>query len=394
MIKLVQDTIDKKDVNALIKWLKTYPRLTKGEMTVEFEKQFADWVGCNYAVFVNSGSSANLLMLYSLVVLKRLKNTKIVVPSLSWATDLSPVMQLGLTPLLVDCNLDNLSVDLNHLEEIFINEQPAALMLVSVLGLCPDIDKVVELCSEYNVLLLEDNCESQGSAYKGVRLGNFGVMSSFSTYFGHTMSTIEGGVITTNDSELYNVLIQLRSHGWDRDLPTEKQTQLRHTWSVDDFSALYTFYVPGFNLRSTDLQAFIGINQLSKIDKAIKKRNLNFKLFRKLLQNDVWVPKEIKNTFTSSFCIPIVMKTVEQKKALIKLLTEHNIECRPLISGSMGTQPFFKAVYGEHKLPNCTTVDDKGIYIPNHPLLTREEIELMCDLIKQIANEKSTDNRN
>lgn len=394
MIRLVQDTIDKKDINGLVKWLKTYPRLTKGELTVQFEKQFADWIGCKYSVFVNSGSSANLLMLYSLVVSNRLQNSKIAVPSLSWATDLSPVIQLGLTPILVDCNLDNLSIDLNHLEQVFIREQPAALMLVSVLGLCPDMGKVVELCNKYGVLLLEDNCESQGSAYKQIKLGNFGIMSSFSTYFGHTMSTIEGGLITTNDKELYDTLIQLRSHGWDRDLDVEKKSKLRTQWSIDDFSALYTFYVPGFNLRSTDLQAFLGIGQLAKVDRSIKKRNSNFKLFKKLLKDFTWFPKETNNTFTASFCIPIIAKTRQQKENLIKLLTEHNIECRPLISGSMGTQPFFKQRYGECKLPNSTVVDERGIYIPNHPLLTKKDIELMCNLIKTIVNEESTHNGN
>jgi CDP-6-deoxy-D-xylo-4-hexulose-3-dehydrase len=387
MIKLVQDTIDNKDINLLIKWLKTYPRLTKGPLTLQFEDKFAKWIGSKYSVFVNSGSSANLLMIYALMASNKLKNNKVVVPSLSWATDLSPVIQLGLEPILVDCNLKNLSVDTNHLEEIFKNEQPSSLILVSVLGLSPDMNKIVELCDKYNVILLEDNCESQGTEYKGTRLGNFGLMSSFSTYFGHTMSTIEGGLITTNDKDMYDLLIQLRSHGWDRDLDKEKQQQLREEWKVDEFSALYTFYVPGFNLRSTDLQAFIGINQLDKVDKSIKKRNSNFKLFKKLLRDKVWFPEEISNTFTASFCIPIIMNSIIEKEQLIKILTENNIECRPLISGSMGTQPFYKKKYGSNKLPNCSIIDDRGIYIPNHPKLSKEQIEFMCNLIINVINE-------
>jgi CDP-6-deoxy-D-xylo-4-hexulose-3-dehydrase len=381
MIKLIQDTIDNKDIDNLIEWLKTYPKLTKGELTIQFEKQFSNWIGCKHSVFVNSGSSANLLMFYSLVLSNKLKNKKVVVPSLSWATDLSPVIQLGLTPILVDCNLENLSVDTNHLETLFINEQPSALILVSVLGLSPDIDKIVELCNKYNVILLEDNCESQGTKYKGTKLGNFGLMSSFSTYFGHTMSTIEGGLITTNDKDIYDLLIQLRSHGWDRDLDKEKQDELRSKWKIDDFSALYTFYVPGFNLRSTDLQAFIGIDQLSKVDRCIEKRNLNFKKFRSILKDKVWFPTELEDTFTSSFCIPVIMSSIEKKNKLIALLLQNNIECRPLISGSMGIQPFYKAIYGEHKLPNCSIIDDRGIYVPNHPYLTEKEIELICNLI-------------
>ena len=185
MISLVKDTITKKEINQLIKWLKTYPRLTKGEQTLEFEKQFAQWVGTNYALFINSGSSANLLMIYALKYAELLPNNKIAVPNLSWATDLAPILQFDIKPVLIDCNLKNLSVDLKHLEEVFKNEKPDAFILVSVLGLSPDMDKIVELCEKYDVLLIEDNCESQGTKYKNQKLGTFGLMSSFSTFFGH-----------------------------------------------------------------------------------------------------------------------------------------------------------------------------------------------------------------
>ena len=271
-IDLIQDTIDNIDIDNLIEWLKEYPRLTKGPKTLEFESKWSKWLGTKYSVFVNSGSSANLLMLYALKILNKMKNNKVCVPALCWATDLSPVIQFDMNPLLIDCNLDNLSIDLNHLEEVFKVESPSVLILVSVLGLSPDMDLITNLCKKYDVILIEDNCESQGTKFKGVKLGNFGLMSSFSTYFGHTMSTIEGGVITTNDEEMYHTLLQLRSHGWDRDLPESKQKELRKEWEVSDFSALYTFYMPGFNLRSTDLQAQLGIQQLDKVDIMI---NLN-----------------------------------------------------------------------------------------------------------------------
>lgn len=386
-IRLVEDTITKDDVDALIEWLKTYPRLTKGILTIEFEKQFAEWIGSKYSVFVNSGSSANLLMLYALRIAERLKNDKVVVPALSWATDLSPVLQLNMMPLLVDCNLDNLAIDTNHLEQIFQAEGPAAMIVVSALGLSPDMDTIIDLCKKYDVILLEDNCESQGALYNGKKLGRFGSMSSFSTYFGHIMSTIEGGMITTDDEELYTTLIQLRSHGWSRDLSDEKKKQLRDEWNVDDFSELYTFYIPGFNLRSTDLQAHIGIHQLKKVDAMIAQRNKNFKLFERHLKGKVWFPTEMENSFTASFCIPIIMNTVKQKKRLIQLFREHDIECRPLISGSMGTQPFYKKIYGELILPNCSVIDERGMYIPNHPSLSEEEIEMMCNLVLQASRE-------
>lgn len=380
-IKLVEDTIDKNDIDSLIQWLQTYPRLTKGPLTIEFEKKFAEWIGAKHAVFVNSGSSANLLMLYALVAADRIRNGKIVVPALSWATDLAPVIQLGLTPILVDCNLSNLSVDTNHLRKVFTEHRPDALILVSALGLSPDMGTIVELCKEYDVILLEDNCESQGTSYRGYKLGNYGLMSSFSTYFGHIMSTIEGGVITTYDDEIYEMLIKLRSHGWSRDLSEKSKEQLRDEWNVDPFSELYTFYEPGFNLRATDLQAFIGLRQLEKVDTMIAQRNKNFKLFKELLQPHVWFPQEEEGSFTASFCIPIIMNTEYQKNYLIELLTRNTIECRPLISGSMGTQPFYKKRYGELILPNSSIVDRRGLYVPNHPTMTENDIRLICQLV-------------
>ncbi len=380
-IRLVEDTIDTYDIDQLIEWLRTYPRLTKGPLTLEFEKKFSKWVGTKYSVFVNSGSSANLLMLYALVTSGMVKSGKVVVPALSWATDLAPVIQLGMHPLLVDCNMSTLSVDTEHLRDIFEKERPDALILVSALGLSPNMQEIVNLCNAYNVILLEDNCESQGTSYNGIKLGNFGLMSSFSTYFGHIMSTIEGGVITTNDEKIYEMLIQLRSHGWSRDLSTASKEMLRDKWEIDKFSELYTFYEPGFNLRATDLQAFIGIGQLEKVDAMIAQRNKNFLLFKKLLQPHVWFPREEENSFTASFCIPVIMNTVEQKQLLIKFLSENNIECRPLISGSMGTQPFYKKRYGTYILPNCSIIDSRGLYVPNHPTMNEQDIQLICELI-------------
>lgn len=392
-IKLVQDTISNQDVDQLIEWLKTYPRLTKGPLTLELEEKFAKWIGTKYSVFVNSGSSANLLMLYALKHMMKsssyrfdLNQIRIAVPSLCWATDLAPIIQLDMEPILVDCNLDNLSIDLERLEQTFKTRKPHVLLLVSVLGLSPDMDKIVELCETYGVHLLEDNCESQGTMYKGKKLGTFGLASSFSTYFGHTMSTIEGGFITTEDKEFYDMLIMMRSHGWDRDLDINKQVQLRNDHQVEDFNSLYTFYVPGFNLRSTDLQAFLGLRQLEKVDQMIEQRNKNFHLFKKLLENKTWFPKEQSGSYTASFCIPLIFKSKENRDKAIKEFTDNNVEIRPLIAGTMGNQPMYSEKYGRLYLPNCEEIDNKGIYIPNHPHLTEDEIKLMCDII--IKNDK------
>ena len=378
MIKLVQDTISKEDINELIKWLETYPQLTKSTKTKEFEKAWSNWMGVKHSIFVNSGSSANLLMLYALIASKSLKNNKVVVPSLSWATDLSPVIQLGLEPILVDCNLDNLSVDLKDLEDIFLKETPSCLILVSVLGLPPNMTKIEDLCKKYDVILLEDACESLGTSYNGKKLGTFGKMSSFSLYFGHHISTIEGGMICTDDDDIADTLLQLRSHGWDRDLSESKQAELRNKWNIDSFSALYTFYIPGFNLRPTDLQAVIGLGQLNKIDEIISKRNENFLRYLNNLKDFTWTPKIEGNHFISNFCMPIIDVN---KKEIIKGLMENNIECRPLICGSMGTQPFYIEVYGKNIKQNTSLIDKNGLYVPNHPHLTIDEIDRISEII-------------
>ena len=206
MIPLVKDTISKSEIDQLIDWLKTYPHLTKGEVTLRYEQAWSEFLGCKQSVFVNSGSSANLLMLYALIEQGKLKaGDRVIVPALSWATDLSPVVQLGLEPVLCDCNLNDLSVNLEELEVLAKTYKPKVLLLVSVLGIVPDMDGIIKVCEDNEIILLEDSCESLGSRYKGNKLGTFGLCSSFSTYFGHHLSTIEGGMVCTNDDELSNV---------------------------------------------------------------------------------------------------------------------------------------------------------------------------------------------
>lgn len=383
MIRLVEDTINNNNIDSLIDWLKTYPRLTKGPLTIEFEKKWSEWIGCNYSLYVNSGSSANLILLYSLVAGNYLKNKKIVVPGLSWATDLAPVIQLGLTPILCDINLKNLSVDLESLEDVFIREEPSALLLVSVLGLVPDMKAIFDLCKKYDVLLLGDHCESFGSKYGDRKLGNCGELAStFSLYFGHHLSTIEGGMVCTNDENLYDLLLMLRSHGWSRDLTENKRTELQTKWNVNDFNNLYTFYHPGFNLRCTDLQAFIGITQLQQADDICINRNKNFNIFNSLVKtNELDIVQSDSNNFVSAFAYPFVNKNIEE--AIIKL-NESQIECRPLICGSMGKQPMYVNKFDQVNLANCDIIDKYGIYLPCHDKLKENDIEIISNILNGV----------
>ena len=380
MITLVKDTIDNNDIDNLIDWLKTYPRLTKGPITLELESKYSDWLGRKYSVFCNSGSSANLLMLSALQQGEYLKNNKIVVPSVAWATDLAPVMQLGLKPILCDSNKRDLSADLVHLEKIFKEESPSALMFVSVLGLVPEMDKVVNLCEKYDVILLEDTCESMGSKYRDTKLGTFGKMSSFSTFFGHHISTIEGGFISTDDKDLYDILLAIRAHGWDRDLDVEKQIELQQDWDVSTFNSLYTFYYQGFNVRATDLQAYIGLRQIDKLDGWGVRREYNYLTYQELVKNDYWKPNTELNDFTSNFAYPVIHPNRDK---IVEQLQRGGVEVRPMICGSMGTQPFYVKEYGRLELPNVTEIDRYGFYVPNNPHIKDEEIVHICKIINK-----------
>jgi CDP-6-deoxy-D-xylo-4-hexulose-3-dehydrase len=391
MINLVKDTIDKNDINELIKWLsqENTPRLTKGDLTWELEEKWAHKMGTKYSVYVNSGSSAILLSLAALLYSKTLKNKKIIVPSLSWSTDVSSPILLGMEPIMCDCNLHDLSCDLNHLESLFIEHNPSSFILVSPLGLVPDMDAILELCKKYDVILFEDVCESMGSKYKEKYLGSFGFASFYSMYFGHHLSTIEGGFINTNDESFYHTLLMMRSHGWDRDLPEWKQKELRKKYSVTEFDSLYNFYLPGFNLRATDLQSFIGLRAINKLDDYSVKRNINFNLYIKKIKNNDLKIKIDKNSFISNFAFPIVNKN---KTKIISDLISNNIEVRPLIAGNMANKPMWYEKFGLESLPNCELIDKYGFYIPNHQELTHKEIDIICNIINHEKN--SINNRN
>ncbi len=387
MIKLVSDTIDKADIKALTEWLNQdeIPRLTKGEITWELEKKWAKKMGTKYSVFVNSGSSSILLTLATLKETNRLKNLKIVVPSLSWATDVSSPMLLGYDTFMCDCNLKDLSCDLKKLEDLFIKENPSVFILVSPLGLVPKMKEIVELCDKYGVILLEDVCESMGSKYQGQYLGSFGFASFYSMYFGHHLSTIEGGLINTNDEGFYHQLLMMRSHGWDRDLPPNIQKDMRESYGCSDFEGLYNFYLPGMNVRSTDLKEFIGLRAIDKLDGYSSKRRENFKYYIDKLKVNQLQLEEKPNDYVSSFAIPIVH---EMREDIVKALMDENIEVRPLIAGNMASKPMWyerqrKLGRVDGNLENCELLDKKGFYVPNHQDLSKKDIDKIVNIINE-----------
>jgi len=379
-IDLVKDTIDGDDIQKLISWLQTNPRLTKGELTVQFEKEWSDWLGKKYSVFVNSGSSANLAAIYGLLLSGKLKNNKIVVPAVSWVTTVTPAVQFGMEPIMCECDEENLGLNINHLKQIIEEHNPSCIILVHVLGFPNHMDEILELCEKHDIRLIEDTCESMGSEYNNKKLGTFGDLSTFSFYFGHHMSTIEGGMISTDDEDLYHILLSIRSHGWDRDLPKSKQVELREKYKIGNFRSLYTFYYPGFNLRATDLQAFIGLQQLQKLGTIIKNRNINYQRYHDGIKNTEWKVNPPSNSFISNFSYPVITKNI---KELVEKLTENNIECRPLICGSINEHPFWYERYGKQELPISKRVHEYGLYLPNNHQMTIEEVDTVINIVNQ-----------
>jgi CDP-6-deoxy-D-xylo-4-hexulose-3-dehydrase len=288
-------------------------------------------------------------------------------------------MLLGLEPLMCDCNLYDLSCDLTHLETIFKTENPSSLILVSPLGLVPKMDEVLALCEKYNVILLEDVCESMGSKHNNKYLGTFGLASFFSLYFGHHLSTIEGGFINTDDEELYHMLLMMRSHGWDRDLPDWKQKELRLKYNTSNFESLYNFYVPGFNLRATDLQAFIGLRAIDKLDDYSYKRNKNFFTYKNSISNELDISVN-DNDFISSFAMPVLSKN---RQKIVEELTSNNIEVRPLIAGNIANKPVWYEKYGFIDLPNANLIDKFGFYLPNHQDLMVDDINKIIEIVNK-----------
>lgn len=378
-IKLCSDIIDRRDINSLTRWLIKMPQLTKGAKTLEFENRFSEYLGCKHSIYCNSGSSANLLIVSALKQMGALRNNKIVVPQVSWSTTIFPVIQFGLEPILCDCELDNLGMNVSHLRKIIAKEKPAAIMLVHVLGFDSSIEKIVKLCEENDILIIEDTCESLGSVTSGKMLGTFGFASSFSFYFGHHISTIEGGMVCTDNDDFADVVKMIRSHGWDRDLSQDSKDKYRQRYGVDEFDSLYKFYYAGFNLRSTDLQAFIGLGQIPKMGYITKQREENYYTYRENLTSEIWLPTlEKTQDVVSNMGYPII---TENKRKIYEKLNKNKIECRPLVAGSMGLQPAWSNLYGESPMVNANIVEEYGMYVPNHQDLTTKDVKRVCSII-------------
>jgi CDP-4-dehydro-6-deoxyglucose reductase, E1 len=372
---LAQDTINQSDLNRLADWLREGPWLTQGSLVKEFQRQWSDWLGSEKSAYVNSGSSANLLMYAALQASGRMRNTNVIVPAVSWATTVAPAIQLGLNPLMCDAESRTLGIDPNQLEDMCKEHDPAAVIIVHVLGVPCDMDAIMALKDKYGFLLMEDACAATGSSYRNQKVGTFGELGSFSYFFGHHMSTIEGGMVSTSDEALFDKMMLLRSHGWAKDIDAEKEQAMASEHDVIEFNRPFTFYEAAFNLRGNDLGARLGQMQMERLDGVVERRTENHKVYQALFEADA--DFGCQSNAEASICsisFAGIAASQEHRERVGAALKQANIETRPLGGGNMSRQPFWTSRYGATDMPVADIVHERSFQLPNHPGLSSEDI--------------------
>jgi CDP-4-dehydro-6-deoxyglucose reductase, E1 len=380
--RLAEDTVDRADIQELVEWLQSDPWLTLGPITADFEAQWARWLGIRFALLVNSGSSADLLMYYAALQSGRLRNTKVIVPAVSWATTVAPAIQFGFEPIMCEADSRHFGLDLDHLETLLRRHEPGAVILVHVLGVPNDMAGLADLKARFGFFMMEDACAATGSRFDGRPVGTFGELSAFSLFFGHHVSTIEGGFVCTDDEDLHDILLQIRSHGWAKDLSPDKEAMLARKHGVLDFNRPFTFYYPGFNVRSTDLNARIGLSQMRKIDDVVRRRVENHARYQARFMSAGHFRCQTNTRATiCSISFVALASSLEHRDRVGLALRDHGVETRPLGGGSMGRQPFWTERYGVQRFPVADLVHERSFMLPNHPSLTAADIDDICDTV-------------
>jgi len=378
--KLAHNIIDQKDIRRLCEWLNTNPQLTKGKLTLEFEKLWAQWIGTEYAVFVNSGSSANLLMAYAVLLSGNLRNKKVIVPSVGWVTTIAPFIQFGFEPIMCGAEEDSFGLNPEELERLLKRHKPGAVALVQVLGVPSKMNEIMKLKKQHDFLLLEDSCAAYGAEYGGRKIGSFGDLSTFSFYFGHQLSTIEGGMVTTNNKKFYDLLLMLRSHGWGKDLDQRTRAALMKQHRINSFHKPFTFFVPGFNLRSTDLNAFLGIGQMRKADRTMAIRMRNHLLYAKSLKT-VTFQKWSKESKPCSISFGALARSRDHRRRIVKALDQRKIETRLFSAGNLGLHPFWTERFGVFHDKVSDRIHDCGFFLPNNESLSGRDTRFIAEVV-------------
>ena len=381
---LMKNAITWGDRLKMVKFLLTSEKYTNGPRVREFEAQWADWVGSKYALMVSSGSTANTLIISSVKELYGWKDgDKVLVPACTWVTNISPVFQSGLTPIFCDVNLDNFSFDIEHMKAI-AKKHPdiKGIFVTHLLGFSAENEKYQEILP--NAVILDDVCESHGcTSPQGVRRGANGLAYSFSFYFGHHMTTIEGGMVNTNNQELYELMRMKRSHG----LARESGNLQKYAEQYPDIHPQFLFMTDGYNLRSSEINAVLGMSQLPRLDGMIEQRRRNFGSFVDIMDahRDKFHPVTWQEG-NSNFALPFICKTPELAKKMKEVLSANGVEHRPIVGGNLLRQPFLKGhKFGTPKKEyNVDLLNDNGVYIGNSHFVTGNDMDWLARTLGEI----------
>lgn len=385
-IPLMSNNIIREDVDALIDFLKTSDRFTQGPKVQEFEKVWSEWLGVKHTLFVNSGASANFI---TMAVIRDLYGTgEVIVPPISWSSDISSVYAAGHTPVFVDIDMKNLAMMESEILS-HITEKTKAVFLTHVLGFNGLSKTLIEELEKRNIPLIEDVCESHGATLEGKKCGSFGLASNFSFYYAHHMSTIEGGVICTNDDKFYQYCRLYRSHGMVRE-STDEQFKKEIEQKYPELRPEFLFLVPGYNMRGTELNAVIGLNQIKRLDANNLRRVENFKTFIENLD-----PEKYYTDFTMegavNYAFVILMRNADAERfeKVTNKLREENVEFRRGTAGggNLTRQPFViqrMPEFDPTTMKNADFVHFYGLYTGNYPDLTKDKILALCDLLNGI----------
>ena len=383
---LMANNILKEDIEKVKVFLSGMPVLTQSKKVSEFEKKWSKWLGVKYSIFVNSGSSANYISIAALKIFK--KKGEIITPPLTWPSDIMAVINNGFSPKFVDINLSNLSMDVDKIIKS-ISKKTVAVFITHAQGFNGINNKLLNFLKKKKIILVEDVCESHGATYNGKKLGTFGLISNFSFYYAHHLSTIEGGMICTNDREIYEKIRMLRSHGLIREMKNKSLIN-KYIKKFPHLNPEFIFSMQGFNFRNNEIGAIIGLNQLKRLDNNIKKRNSNFKYFlNKINQNNFYTDFDLKGSSNYAFNLIMRNKDKTYVKKLMKRLKDNNIEFR---RGSAGggnqlRQPYLSKYIDKNqykKYPITDHVHFYGFYLGNYPDLKKNEIDFICKIINDV----------
>ncbi len=379
---LINNNISTEDKKHLADFILNSDRFTNGPKVKEFEEVWSKWLGVKYSVMVGSGAAANYI---TTAIVRELKGQKgeIIVPPIGWVSDISSVVNTGFKPVFVDVDLDTMAISVENIKKA-INENTKAIVLVHALGFNGVNDDLIKLAKDNDLLLIEDCCEAHGATYKDKRVGSLSDMSCFSFYFGHHMTTIEGGMICTDSEEIYQLARMFRSHGMTREASREVQEK----YLSEDLNPLFTFAVPGYNMRSTELNAVLGLKQIKRLDSNVSVRKNNLKVWLQNLDPDKYYLDFFVDG-NSNFALPLLIKDKNTSmKDVCKVLEDQKVEYRlgTAGGGNQARQPWLKnydfSVVGD--LTNSNYIHDCGLYVGNHTELTEPQIVDLCRRLNNV----------